>query len=156
MTVEDLEQLVATDLPELLRRDGPPEVGMIDVRDPVGRANRINRALQRVDYRRAVLRLDLAGEIEAIDVQRFAGEGVRDFLTTHDEKPLVCAVECVEPVNAREEVVIRKNKEPITVRSVPAYDLVWRAVAVAVERVRVRVSLVPRRDGGTRLPAARP
>src|SRR4029453_14001882 len=156
MTVEDLEQLVATDLPELLRRDGPPEVGMIDVRDPVGGANRINRTLECVEYRRAVLRLDLAGEVEAVDVQRFAVEGVRDFLTTHDEKLLVCAVERVEAVNACEEVVIRKNKEPVTVRSVPAHDLVWRAVAVAVERVRVRVSLVPRGDGRTRLPVAGP
>src|SRR6185437_1440501 len=76
--------------------------------------------------------------------------------TPHDEKLIVRAVQRVEAVDTREEVVICQDEEPIAVRSVPAHHFVRCTVAVAVERVRVGVALVPVRAGRSRLPTAGP
>ena len=78
-------------------------------------------------------------------MQREVREPVGHFLALDHEELLVGAVERVEAVDARQEVVIGEHQELIPVLPIPAHDVVRRAVAVAVQRVRVRVALVPAR-----------
>ena len=60
-----------------------------------------------------------------------------------DQELLVGAVQGVEAVDRGQEVVIGQHEELVAVLAIPAHDVVRRAVAVAVERVRVGVALVP-------------
>src|SRR5688500_19566464 len=74
MAVEDLEQFVVPDLAQLVGRDRPPEIRVVDVRNALRVPDRIDVALQHVDNRSAALRVDLPGDVEAVDVQWLAAE----------------------------------------------------------------------------------
>ena len=128
------------------------------MRQAAGLLDGVDVALDDVDDRAAVLRLDFLGQTEAVDVNRLLAEAIRDFLAADQQKLLVGAVQRVQPVNARQEIVIAQHQESIAMLPVPPRHIVRRRVAVAVERVRMRVALVPmeRRTRGlptTRAPA---
>ena len=143
MTVVDLEERVIADLPQLVRRDGPAEVRMVDVGDAVLLPDGIHVSLKHVDHGRAALRRHHARDVQAVDVQRLVAEAIRHLLALDDEELLVGAVQRVERVDRREKVVIGEHEKLVPVLAIPAHDLVRRAVAVAVQRVRVGVALEP-------------
>ena len=80
-------------------------------------------------------------------MERLVLAAVGDFLALDHQKLFVGAVQRVEAVDAGQEVVIGQHEELVAVLAVPAHDIVRRGVAVAVERVRVRVALVPLQQG---------
>ena len=145
VAVVDLEQAVVAHLLQLLARDRPAEVGVVDVRDAAGRPDGIHRVLQHVDDRRACLGATSAADIEPVDVQRRLLERRGYFLAPDHEELPVGAVQRVERIGRGQEVVVGEHEEGVAVLAIPAHDVVGRGVAVAVERVRVRVALVPAR-----------
>ena len=143
MTVVDLEQLRSLHLPQFVGADRPAEVGVVDVRNAVGVADGVDVALDHVDHARSASGIDFSRHVEPVDVKRLLAEGVGDLFTLDDQEPIVGAVHGVEAVDAREDVVIGQHQELIPVLAVPPNHVVRGAVAVAVERMGVRVSLVP-------------
>src|SRR5262245_58430976 len=143
MTVVDLEQLRSLHLPQFVGADRPAKVGVVDVRNAVGVADGVDVALDHVDHARSASGLDPPRHVEPVDVQRLLAEGIGDLFTLDDEEPIVGAVDGVETVDAREHIVIGQHQELIPVLPVPSHHVVRCAIAVAVERVGVRVSLVP-------------
>lgn len=49
----------------------------------------------------------------------------------------------IETVNIGQKIVIGQNEKIIAVFTIPADDLIRRGVAVAVDRMRVRVAFIP-------------
>ena len=70
VAVVDLEQLDALEAQEIVARNRPGEVGMVDVRHAVGRVNGVDVPLDRVDHRAPLLRFDFGRDVEAVDVNR--------------------------------------------------------------------------------------
>jgi hypothetical protein len=70
MAVVDLDEPDAFEPLKVVARDRPLEVGVVHVRHAPGLPDRVHIALDDVDDGRAVLRLDLAGHVEAVDVER--------------------------------------------------------------------------------------
>jgi hypothetical protein len=88
---------------------------------------------------------------QTVDVYRLRCGGGGDLLTLDDEELVGRAVHGVQPVDAREVVVVGEYQEVIPVLAVPAHDLVWRAVTVAVHGVRMCVAFEPARRRRTAL-----
>jgi hypothetical protein len=88
-------------------------------------------------------------------MKRLLAEGVADLFTLDDQEPIVGAVDAVQAVDAREHVVIGQHQELIAVFAVPPHHVVRSAVAVAVERMGVRVSFVPTAAARAILPGSR-
>jgi len=147
MPIEDLQQPVVADQLQLLGRDGPAEVGMIDVRDAARLPDGIDVSLHDVQDGRASLRRDALSEVQAVDVNRLVAELVGHFLAPHDQEPVVGAVKRLQRLDGGQEVVIGQNDEVIAVLAIPPHDVVRRGVAVAVEGVGMRVALVPATRG---------
>jgi hypothetical protein len=143
MTVVDLEQLRPFHLSQFVGADRPAEVGMVDVGNAVGAADGVDVALDHVDHARSASGVDLPRHVEPVDMNRLPAEGVGDLFTLDDQEPIVGAVDGVEAVDAREDVVVGQHQELIAVLAVPAHDVIRRAVAVAVQRMGVRVAFVP-------------
>ena len=116
---------------------------MVHVRHATGLPDRVDIALDDVDDGGAVLGLDRAGDVEAVDVKRRLLQPIADLFALDQEELLVGAVQRVEPVDARQEVVIAQHQKSIAMLTVPAHHVVGRGVAVAVERVSMGVALVP-------------
>jgi hypothetical protein len=76
-------------------------------------------------------------------VQWLLAEAIGHFFALDDEKLLVGAMQRVQRVDRCQMVVIGQDDEVVSVLPVPAHDIVRRAVAVAVQGVRVRVAFVP-------------
>ena len=116
---------------------------MIDVGNAIRPANRVHVALQHVDDRRAALRRHNRVDVEPVDVERLVLVAIGDLLALDHQEPLVGAVERVQSVDRRQEIVIGQHEELVAVLPVPAHDIIRRRVAVAIEGVRMRVALVP-------------
>ncbi len=123
--------------------DRPAEVRVVEMRGAVGSADVVDVLLQRLDDRGAPRRLHHAIDRQPVDVERLPSHRVGDFFTGNDEELVVGAEECVEPVDRGEEVVVGEDEELVAVLAIPAGHVVGRRVAVGVERVGVRVPLVP-------------
>ena len=67
----DLEQLVVPRLTEIVGRQGPLEIRMVDVGHARGRSNVVDVPLQRLSNRRAVVGLDQPFEVQPVDVDGF-------------------------------------------------------------------------------------
>src|SRR6185436_16082480 len=113
------------------------------VRHATGLPDRVDIALDDVDDGGAVLGLDRAGDVETVDVKRRLLQPIADLFALDQEELLVGAVQRVEPVDARQEVVIAQHQKSIAMLTVPTHHVVGRGVAVAVERVSMGVALVP-------------
>ena len=73
----------------------------------------------------------------------------RDLFALDHQELVLGAVDGVEAVHAREEIVIGQHQELVSVAAIPADHFIRCAVAAVVDRVRVRIALVPvHRDGG--------
>src|SRR5881628_3061204 len=104
MPVVDLEQLVILDAAEVVGRDGPAEVGVIDRRQRAGAADRVYVALDRLDEARSALRRDQLLEMEGVYVDRFLFEMVGHLLATDEQEFLRRAEDGIQAVD-RGEVV---------------------------------------------------
>ena len=116
---------------------------MIDVRNPVRAPDGVDVALQHVGHRRAALWRYRRVDVEPVDVKRPVVEAVGDLLTLDDQKFLIGAMERVQTVHRRQKIVIGEHNELIAVFAIPAHHIVRSGITVAVERMRVRVALVP-------------
>ena len=84
-----------------------------------------------------------SSDVEPVDVQRLVAEAIGDLLALDHQELLVGAVKRVQSVDRRQEVVIRQHEELVTMLPVPADDIIRRRVAVAIERMCMRVAFVP-------------
>ncbi len=151
VAVVDLEQLVVAHRRQVVGGDRPAEIRMVDVRHAAGHADGVDVVLQHLGD--AACRPARAWTrpigIEGVDVQRLALEAGRHFLALDHQELVVGAVQGIEAVDRGQVVVVGEHQEVVLVVPVPADDVVRRAVAVAVQRVRVRVALEPaERTGG--------
>ena len=76
-------------------------------------------------------------------MERLVAETIGDLLPLDHQELLVGAVKRVQSADRRQKIVIRQHEELVTMLPVPADDIIRRRVAVAIERVCVRVALVP-------------
>ena len=81
-------------------------------------------------------------------MDRLVGERIADFFAFDQEELFARPVDGVEALDAREEIVVGEDEKTVAVFTVPPRDIVRRAVAVAVQRVRVGVAFVPAAAGG--------
>ncbi len=151
VAVVDLEQLVVADALQIVGRERPCEVGMIDVRHRVLRADRVDAALQDLAERRSLLPADPLARVEAVDVNGLSLESARDFFTRDQQETSGHGELAVEHLDAGADVVVAQHQEVVAVVLVPSRDVARRAVAVALQRVRVRVALEPSHLFGFRL-----
>src|SRR5688572_15716396 len=156
VSVEDLEQPVVPDARELVGADRPAEVRMIDVRDAVRCADRVDIPLYRFQDAVPALRWHERIEIQPVDVDRLRLEAVGNLLATDHQKALVRSKKRIQSVHAVENVVIRQHQELIAVFAVPAHHLVRGRIAVGAERMGVGVSLEPSRLRLRRRPGLEP
>lgn len=103
---EDLEQLVVADLPDLVGRQGPAEVGVIDVRHSAFTSDRIDTLLRELDQRRARLRSDLRFRIEAVDVDGLVAQAVGHLFPFDDDELARLRQFRVETIDGDEDVVV--------------------------------------------------
>ncbi len=143
MPVEDLEEPRALQLPEVVSRNRPPEVGVVHVRNPVRSTDALDAPPQHVRHARACWREDEVFHGEAVDVHRFARGARGDLLPLDDDELVAGAVHRVQTGDLGQVVVVGEHEKVIAMLPVPADHLVRRAVAVAVHRVRMGVSLEP-------------
>jgi hypothetical protein len=154
MPVEDLEQPRALDLLQFFGRHRPCEVRVIDVRNAVRFPDAVHALLHHLENGRPRRRGDQRRQVQPVDVDRLGVDRAGHFFAADHQELVRRAVQRVQAVNGREVVVIRQHQKLIAVLPVPPHDLVWRAVAVAVQGVGMRVALVPaqrRPAGGCRL-----
>ena len=118
---------------------------MVDVRHAARQPDGVDIALEDVEERRAFLRIHFRLDIEAVDVNRLVAEAVRDFLALDEQKLIVLAVEGIQRVDRRQDVVVAQHEKLISVLAIPPGHHVRRAVAVTLGRVRVGIAFVPPR-----------
>jgi hypothetical protein len=91
---------------------------------------------------------DQALDGEPVDVQRLPLHTVGDLLARDQEEAFVGAEQRIERVGSGDEVVVAEDEELVAVLAIPPCHVVGRRIAVGVERVGVRVPLVPAHCGG--------
>ena len=77
-------------------------------------------------------------------MNRLVAEAVRDFLALDEQKLVVPAVEGIQCVDRRQDVVVAQHEKLISVLAIPPGHHVRRAVAVTLGRVRVGITFTPR------------
>ena len=77
-------------------------------------------------------------------MNRLVAEAVRDFLALDEQKLVVLAVEGIQCVDRRQDVVVAQHEKLISVLAIPPGHHVRRAVAVTLGRVRVGITVPPR------------
>src|SRR5687767_2143421 len=141
MTVVYLDQLVVPDPCQNVSRNCPAEVGMIDVRDSVDFAHRVDVPLNRFLKSRAGPRCDHGWNIESVDVHRVPVELARHLFSRDQEKCRIHQVRELRRVDPH--IMVRDHEEMVTVTLVPSRHDFRRRVPVTLERVCVSVSLQP-------------
>ena len=92
VAVVDLEEALSLERDQVLRRDRPAEIGVVDMREHrlAGRAplsqHGVHVVLQDVEHAHPPLRRNQRHEIRRIDVNGRGLEPVRDFLALEDQK----------------------------------------------------------------------
>ena len=100
MAVVDFEHLVVARAGEILGRQRPSEVRMVDVRHARRGADAVDVALERLADRGAVVGLDQPLDVQAVDVDRLVAGTRGDLFALDDKELLLGAVDGVETVHA--------------------------------------------------------
>ncbi len=80
VAVVNFQKLVVVNLHEIVLRDGPFEIGMVDVRHTIGGTHRVHILLNRADEADIHLGVDLLRNVQAIHVYRLCQEARGQFL----------------------------------------------------------------------------
>ena len=89
------------------------------------------------------MRINFAGDVQSIDMDRLAGEGVGHLFAFHNQELFIRPVQGIQSFDLSEEVVVSKHQKLITVLAIPGNDLIGSRITVAVQRVGVSVAFVP-------------
>ncbi len=148
MAVEHLEQARPLQLQQFVRRDRPAEVRMVDARHGAcapRMASIIFCTMSSTELPPGGLMNDVG--LEAVDVIGLSPN--RSVTSSPFITRNLSSAPCsgVEAVDARQVVVIGERDEVVAVLAIPPHHIVGRRIAVAVQRVRVKVALEPELGG---------